>query len=393
MSSKRNIKSFGATYQYLKDPDLRRKEAGDALLAVDSAEISGVSFQALSWRKIKFTNCDFVGGYEIKLSELQDCIFENCRFAGIISWGVAKNIAFLRCQAASGSNVLDFSGSSDVRFDSCHFAGTDADPNHWGAMGSRGDATFTNCTAKWFALVGYKKLTLANCEVAEVEVGVDSKANSSSGFASSVVLIERSKLRGIFDMRAADLQSLTIRDTQLDVLDLNNAMVRGDILMERVKGGYANVYVKEARSLTVRDSQFYGNGGKFFEAYAGGIRAIEIDNVTFGGDLTSEPVTIAGGTGADLSNVRSRVNDSIIMRKSKVPRLSTHHVNTALYQLQDCEIGSLDLSSSRIDQLEITGNTIARSVDFSNTQAKESKVQSLAKGQAKIEGSNIKLPR
>jgi hypothetical protein len=37
------------------------------------------------------------------------------------------------------------------------------------------------------------------------------------------------------------------------------------------------------------------------------------------------------------------------------------------------------------------GNTISRSVDFSRTQVGQSTVQSLAVGQAKLEGSNITL--
>ncbi|CAN5879583.1 hypothetical protein BH11PSE13_BH11PSE13_14200 [soil metagenome] len=101
-------------------------------------------------------------------------------------------------------------------------------------------------------------------------------------------------------------------------------------------------------------------------------------------------MTIAGGTGLDLRNLRTRVNDKFIVRKSKVPRLSTHHINTALYTLQDCHLDSVDLTNSRIEKLDLSGNTIARSVDFSNTQAKESRIQPLAKGQAKLDGSNIK---
>lgn len=387
MSNKTNIRNFGNIYRHLADPELRRKEAGDAELVVKNAIFSGERFQYLTWKNVRFVNCDFAGAYEIKLEAMENCTFDNCKIVGIHDFGVMCNVHFYRCLSGFNANWGGNTGSKKVLFEECRFIGSDSDQNHQGAIGTYGEATFVRCVIKWFAVTGYTKLVLQNCECEDVRTSLN---NEEIGAA---VLIEKCKLRGSFDMVPASLQSLTIRDTQIDLLDMNNASVRGDILMERVKGGYANVYVKEARSLTVRDSQFYGNGGKFFEAYAGGIRAIEIDSVAFGGDLTSEPVTIAGGTGADLSTVRPRVNDSIIMRKSKMPRLSTHHVNTALYQLQDCEIGSLDLSSSRIDQLEIAGNTIARSVDFSNTQVKEGKVQPLASGQAKLDGSNIRPPR
>ena len=57
------------------------------------------------------------------------------------------------------------------------------------------------------------------------------------------------------------------------------------------------------------------------------------------------------------------------------------------------DLGSLDLSNSRIGQLEVSGNIISRGVDFSHTQAKQANVQRLRSDQAKLEGSNIKLPR
>ncbi|MBN8749879.1 MAG: hypothetical protein J0I65_20515, partial [Variovorax sp.] len=82
-----------------------------------------------------------------------------------------------------------------------------------------------------------------------------------------------------------------------------------------------------------------------------------------------------------------------IIRNSKLPRIDASWLETQHLQLQGNEIGSLDLSNSRISQLEISGNTIGRSVDFSHTQVKQANVQVLAKDQAKLEGSNIKLPR
>ncbi|RIX73305.1 hypothetical protein D3H34_29595 [Acidovorax cavernicola] len=251
-------------------------------------------------------------------------------------------------------------------------------------MGSYGETEFVRCKMRWTNVVSETRHTIIDCEFSDVDCGVSEDGGGSE------MLIERSKLIGKFDMRPATLLSLTIRDTVLENLDLSNATVKGDVLMERVKGGYINAYVKEAKSLIVRNSQIYGKGKKTFEAYAGGIHLIEIDSVIFGGDVSTEPVTIAGGTGADLNNVRARVNDSIIIRKSKVPHLRTRHIHTSLYQLQDCELDSLDLSNSRIAKMAISGNTISRSVDFTNTRVKESKVQALAKGQAKLDGSNVK---
>ena len=385
-----NIRSFGTTFTYLKDPEFRRSETGNSLLIVELANFSGEQFDEQVWDNIRFVDCEFLGAYQIRLNALRNCRFEGCRFTGVIGWGTTENVVFSNCHVTGDSNIAGGVGSRNVRFETCTFQGPNSEPNYWGTMGTYGQAEYVKCNAKWFSVFGCEQLILRDCKFDDAEVRTDSPANSGQSYQQSTVLIEHCQLRGTFDMAATHLKSLTIRDTVLDSLNLTDATVKGDVVMERIKGGYINAYVAQAKSLSLRNSQIYGNGAKVFEAYAGGICSIEIDTVIFGGDLSTEPVTIAGGTGADLNNVRARVNDEIIIRKSKVPRLSTHHLNTSLLQVVDCDLGSVDLSSGRIAKLEINSNTIARSVDFTNTQAEESKVQPFAKGQAKLDGSNIK---
>ena len=380
---KNNVRTLQRTFEYLLDPGLRKKEVGDSILEVRGVEIAGVNFGEIPWRRIRFIDCDFVGAYEIK-ADMEAVAFTGCRFAGIFNFGKLTSVDFVRCTARANTFVVGGVGSKGARFLDCTFTGTDADPNRWGGMGSYGETEFVRCRMKWANVVSETRHTIVDCDFDSVD------CNISKDGGGSEVLIEGSRLRGKFDMRPATLLSLTVRDTVLQELDLSGATVKTDIVFDRVKGGYINAYVKEARRLSVRNSQISGNGTKVFEAYAGGIRAIDIDNVVFGGDLSTEPVTIAGGTGLDLANVRARVNDSIVIRASKLPRLNTHHVHTSLFQMQGCTLDSLVLSNSRIGRLELSTNTIARSVDFTNTQATESKVQPLAKGQAKLEGSNIK---
>lgn len=387
MRKKRRIDSLGKAFAYLQDPELRRKETGDALLTIEDAEVHGVRFEGLAWRNVLFKNCDFLGAYEVKLASMSDCRFSGCRFSGIFAWGVQKSVRFSDCGVAGASHLWGAEGSSAVVYERCNFIGTSEDSNHWGSIGSYGEAAFYGCRGKWFGVLGHSALVIRNCEFDSMECPID--ARESNGIVPKVQIIG-CKLRGKFDLTASNLHSLEVIDTVLEEFDLTDATVKETILFERVKGGYINAYVKEAGRLSVRNSQIFGNGTKVFEAYAGGIRAIDIDNVVFGGDLSTEPVTIAGGTGLDLANVRARVNDSIVIQSSKVPRLNTHHIHTSLFQMQGCTLDSLVLSNSRIARLELTANTIARSADFTHTQARESNVQPFAKGQAKLEGSNIK---
>lgn len=386
LMKKTHIRNFGPSFTYLKDPEFRKQQTGEALLTIDGAEFSAERFDGMAWRNIVFKNCEFVGRYDIGPRTMDDVLFEDCSFSGVLSFGVTHKVRFLRCRWNGKPVMFAEKGSRNTVFEDCRFEGPGSAPNSWGAVGSYGESEFVRCKARWFNLRGHAKLSIDKCEFEDVDCATD-KRNSGT---PAVVTITGSKLRGRFDLVASDLQSLTIRDTVADTLDLTNAAVAGGVLIERVKAGYINAYVASADSLSVRSSRIVGNGNNVFDAYAGGIRTIEIDNVVFGGGLSTEPVTIAGGTGDDLNNVRARVNESILVARSKIPRLNMHHVNTTVLQLKECEMDSLDLSHSRIAKLELTGNSIARSVDLTRTQVEQSKLQPFAKGQVKLEGSNIK---
>ncbi|HZF85463.1 MAG TPA: hypothetical protein VE084_18275 [Burkholderiaceae bacterium] len=387
--SKPNIRT-SKNYMYLVDPKLRAKEIGDALLVIDGYEISGTRFQYLTWRNVRFKNCDFAGNYDVKLTALENSSLENCKIVGIHGFGERmRNVRFYRC--ISGFNAFWVGGSDckDVVFEECeHVAENSPDPNHQGRFGTHGDAVFINCKAKSCEVLGKGQVVMRGCAFE----GVSYQPTGDS----ANVLIEDSKLRGTFDMVPASLQSLTIRDTQIDLLDLTGASVKGDVVMERVKGGYFRMGVKEgAGNFVLKDSQLYTGSSKVNEtsyAYAGGFKSVLIENTAFTTDLLDKAV-IAGGFDPDVKTPQPALTKSYVIRKSRFPILDASYLNAGQVVLEGNEIGSLDLSNSRIGQLEVSGNTISRGVDFSHTQAKQANVQRLRSDQAKLEGSNMKLPR
>jgi uncharacterized protein YjbI with pentapeptide repeats len=388
IGSKKNIKDFGKTFDYLLDPELRAKEAGDALLVVKGALFSGTEFRDQTWRNVKFVDCEFSGAYEIKLAEMSNCVFERCRFSGIFAWGVQNAVRFVDCTVTGASHLWGDEGSRGVTYEKCNLTGSSSDSNRWGSVGTYGEATFLKCNGRWMGVLGHSSLVIQDCTFDTMECKIDAK--ESKGIVPHT-LIQGSTLRGSFDMVSSSFQSLTLRDTVLDALDLTRARVKGDIVMERVRAGYIDVYVSAAQSLTMRNCQISGDGAQVFQAYAGGIKTIDIDGVTFGGGLSTEPVTIAGGFSLKSVDRISHVSESIVIKNSTIPRLDASYLNTRSVVLQNNTLDSLDLSNGRVGNLLIGGNNFARTVDFTGTQAQVSKVQPLAKGQAKLDGSNVKV--
>ena len=84
---KPNIASFGKIFAYLKDPALRSKEVGDAVLTVEGAEFSGERFEGMEWRNIVFKNCDFIGGCAQPVLT-QSLVLRNSRFESLRSSGL-----------------------------------------------------------------------------------------------------------------------------------------------------------------------------------------------------------------------------------------------------------------------------------------------------------------
>ena len=386
---KPNIRS-SSNYKYLLDPGLRTKETGDAPLVFEGYEISGAKFQYLTWRNLRFLNCDFAGNYDLKLTELENSSFENCRILGIHGFGERmRSVHFYRC--TSGFNALWVGGPDckDVLFEECeHVVDNSPDPNHQGRFGTHGEATFINCKAKSCEVLGKSKVVMRGCAFE----GVSYQPSGDS----AIVQIESCNLRGTFDMVPASLHSLTIRDTQIDVLDLTGASIKGDVVMEKIKASSLKMGVQEgAQSLRIKDSWITGDGERVCAIYAGAFKHVLVEDVRFGGSV-NEVAGIGGGYRPDDASPQPVLTQSVTFRRVKAPMLRSARLNAAAFTVEDCEIERANFSQGRIDTLTFTRNTFSFTLDLSQTQVKEFKQSGgtdLRKlGGFKAEGSNIKLP-
>ncbi|AEK60906.1 right-handed parallel beta-helix repeat-containing protein [Collimonas fungivorans] len=382
---KKTIRQSGEIFNYLSDPALRQKEIGDALLTIQNVAFGEEKFEGMEWRNIRFVDCDFASSYALKLKGSEDLQFDSCRFGGILGFGKMNRVQFSKCAGVGKLNLIGDPGSTKVRFEDCKFQGDSADQNHFGALGTEGETEFTRCQFKYMSIYGDTKLTIRDCQFENVDCPIDVATGGSE------VLIENSKLRGNFDMRPAAFLSLTIRNTVIDNIDLSEATVKGDVLMESLDAGYVNALFGSAASLTIRNSQIKGNGRDVFQTSPAKIVRIDIDNVTFG--KAGEAVFIGGGFSSKKEI--ARVNQSLRLHNCKIPVLASNHINTANLILDNCAIQEASFKESRISRLDIKNTKILERLDFTNTQVETQDLTTLApyKGRVdKLEGSNVKLP-
>lgn len=138
--------------------------------------------------------------------------------------------------------------------------------------------------------------------------------------------------------------------------------------------------------------QIFGRRKKFsFEMGLAAADEVVIDQCNFGSDLN---LSVGLGAGGPLENDEWQniaKNKSTFIRNSTFPVLDASWLESHHLRLENNTIESLDISNSRIRKLDVVDNRISLGVNFKNTQVKESTIQPLAKGQAKLDGSNILL--
>ena len=382
MSEKRNVRLLGKSFDYLLDPKLREKERGDELLTIRDVEIGNAKFQYLHWKNINFINCDFVGAYEIKLTSMESCSFEGCRFSGIFAWGVQTNVRFISCGVAGASHLWGGEGSKGVFYEQCNFVGTDPDSNHWGSVGTYGEVTFSRCEGKWIGVLGHSLLLIQDCIFESMDCKIDP---AESKGVVPVAVISGSKLRGTFDMASSSFQSLIIRDTVMDNLDLSGATINGDIVMERVRGGTVKAFIEGAQRLIVKNCQFTPRPGINFEfsLASNEAREVLIQDTSITGDNIL--VDIGGGPNTE----------SMVFERSKLTRLDLQYTHTEKLLLKEFEANTVRLNDARIGALEFDNANFSYTLDLSNTQVKSFKQSGGTRLKTlagfKLDGSNIKL--
>ena len=405
-----NIRHYGKKFEYLKNPELRTKETGDALMVIENAEISGEDFGGRAWRNIHFKKCDFKGAYAIQLTELRDCLFEDCSFNGIINWGKCFDTTFRRCQYVGNSIVGDDYGSGSVLFEECTQTGTTSDPNHQGGFGSAGHATFVRCKTKWNNLWGYESMTLQFCELEWMDIDTSSIGDGGENFPWCTFTAENCKFHGSFyaavGMAAGKFQSITLRDTTFDHLDLYNVSIKDDMLLERVTGGFLTIFIRSAaKSFTLRDSKIYDNSEVYknrktkrkelIDVPGGGFNRILMERAEFISKEEDAWAVIGGHNFIDADNKsQDQFAESVVIDHVKARNLRAINLRAKEFKIQNSEFFRAELDMSRLANLEITNTTISALIDLTDTKAAKQKIDLFSdspRREEKLENSNVRL--
>ncbi len=388
MDNKKQISQYGKLFEYLKDPDMRTKEMGEEVMEVTGALFSGVSFREMSWKNIRFVECDFTGSYELKLARLENCLFTGCRFAGLFSFGLAKDVHFSNCvvRGNADSALYTDKGSTNVVFENSDIQSLAADIETWGSLVMDGEAKYINCGVKWFHLSGGEKLDIERCRIEQSII-------ARSGIeVHPPVTITDTELLGTTDMVSSYMSSLTMRNCTVGVLDLKQAHVSGDVLLEKVVGERIDLSVKSARNVTVRNCTLKATEDqKFsFEIASDSTDQLLLQDCNFG----EVPVAIGPGGWLPEDVLQAAPRNSLTrLIACKLSSLDSAYAFSKAISIEGCTISIADFSNSRIGNLQIQASTISQKLDLRNTRIQSHSIKDLQPNQYRqvlLEGSNIK---
>ncbi len=388
MDNKKSISQYGKVFEYLKDPDLRVKEMGEQLMEVKGALVSGVQFKGIEWKEIRFIDCDFTGSYELKLAALKNCSFEGCRFAGLFGFGLAKDVYFNKCVVRGNGEygLHTDTGSTNVVFENGDFRSFDANNNNWGFLLMRGEAKYINCYAKWFSLRGHERLDIDRCRLQDCEVaGADQKNHPP-------VTIIDTELLGTTDMVSSHMSSLTMRNCTVGELDLSQARVSGDVLIEKVEAEQLNLGFYTAGKVTLRNCKVRAPD------YVKSSLNTAVDSVD---QFIAENCTFQGKPASIGPGVALRDDQWSVIPQNRLTRftncamevLGSAWTESQDLRIEQCTISSADFSNSRIGHLQIQGSTISQKLDLRNTRIQTHSIKDLEPSkyrQVLLDGSSIK---
>jgi hypothetical protein len=386
--NRRPINSFGRTYDYLKDVDLRLKEIDKKRITIENAEFAGEEFINGYWGYCDFVNCHFPASHNIQLIQTVGCNFVECEFGpsrddDSIQFGECRDTVFKQCKVLRGSLVFE----GKAQFDACEFDSLNSDPNHRHIL-IGDDTTLNNCKASHYTWRGDNKLTVSGCTFGVGRLSSGLTKNVSDDFKIIDSTFENAEK--IF--WATKVKNLTISRCVAEGSGFftQGCNVDDTMTLEHLSRGYFDTLGgSPKKKLIVRDCYFrnVGGAGFYFRCIGGYSKETLIERVSALDNKAPVNFTGAGEKATEKIRFPKTQNDLFIVRDCKIPHLKINWLQSACFRLENCKIGQLEIRDGRIDRLEIK-NTEYESLDISRTIVDDYAIERLASGVIIDTGSN-----
>jgi hypothetical protein len=376
--TRKPIREFGRTYDYLKDVDLRLKEIDKKRVTIENAEFSGEDFINGYWGYYDFVNCHFPASHNIQLIQTVGCNFIECEFGPSrdddrIAFGICRDVVFKRCVARAGS--ISFAGSAS--FEACEFDSLNPDPNH-GYVTSGADISLMKCRATHYAWLGSKKLTLSNCSFSGTGKLLDGTLRHDALGVADFLITSSTFENAEEILWGTKVKNLTIsRCVAKGIFRTQGLVVEDTALFEHLKEGffslastsfYGKLHVKNCTFSTPGKSTVEDTPDYLFICSGRIPREVLVERVVCKGsdacNLTS------AHDGGNYFFTEKHKNEVFIVRDCQIPYLKINWLKTKHLRLENCEIGQLEIRDGQLGKLEIVKTKFGR-LDLSRTVATE----------------------
>jgi uncharacterized protein YjbI with pentapeptide repeats len=245
-----------AQYEYLKDFEYRHKDWGEKKpMTIKDAEFNdGSVFRGQLWNDMTFKNCVFSDTFY--LGALVRVNFEDCMFDGAnFQSDDMMEVHFLRCKTSADKTwyIMNNAKSRNVLFEECQFLGQDDNDNHWGGVDFVGEMTFKNCFSTKVSVASETKVLFQDSKFDTIMM----RCGHYNENRFAVVTIQGCSFKNKFDM-SSTLESLLVKDTTFEQMDLSEAIITKGLEFQNIKGGFLNILVDNSPSLIMRNVELTG---------------------------------------------------------------------------------------------------------------------------------------
>ena len=194
----------------------RLLDSSAAAMTIAGAHMAPGAFVGVVWQNLTFTDCDFGGDGNVRLTSMSGCKFVNCNFlAPNHDFGVMTDVSFSQCKSVGRSIFCGRDGSAGVVFEGCSFSGGGSAPASYEGIGCTGEVTFRNCTGSGEVLVAGTRLVIDSCQFDQMTFVIGRQRRRGAPLAATV-LIDNSHGTGAWRMVDGRMKTSHIQNSSFE---------------------------------------------------------------------------------------------------------------------------------------------------------------------------------
>lgn len=377
----KNIEEMTDEFQMLKNIKLRNAKLGTSTLEIKNASFGENFTDYIICENTVFSDCEFEPGSGIRIKALSNVKFERCHLNDTnMSGGIWTDVTFTDCVADGQFLILADEGSKNLVFNNCNFSGPGAvvgsvHSNHFGAVGSYGNASFNKCTIKYSRIIGDISLTVKNSQLRKI--------SASSSRKYSVITFENVNIQEYITFEEGVFSDFVMKECNFEFMNMDDVKSKRVALEDCVGhfvGKFMNLEEMTAKNCTFESTGEkrapFGNLTAALSIVGSKINSITFDSLKFNG--TNGTMYLGGSENPfydseDAASKKLETSDFRNLIISNTPLINAFlgYIKASQLILNNSDVENSNFSKSDFGKIAFSNIRIGGKIDFGASRVVE----------------------